>query len=298
MNWDDLKFFLAIARTGSLTAASDVLKSSPATVSRRLDQLEHALGIKLFSRHQTGYALTDEGAAMMDRAEAAEHAMTRIERAAIGRTIDATGHVRLATAENIANHIIIPALPEFHALHPNITLEIHTGITSLNLTRREADIALRLARPTQGHVAVKKVGVQGYALYGSKDYIASLPGEGAKCTKQARYIGWAEEFSTLPMRNWLGAVAPSRPPILITHSLYAQVVAARAGLGLAILPCFLGDPDPDLEKIPSSVDEQTQEIWLVTHQDLRSSRRVSAVGDFLTNLIQRNSALFSGQQDA
>jgi DNA-binding transcriptional LysR family regulator len=232
---------------------------------------------------------------MMDKAEAAEDAFLTVERQAEGHTLAASGHVRLATAENIANHVIIPALPGFRAQYPNITLEIHTGVTSLNLTRREADIALRLSRPRQGNVSIRKIGEQAYALYGATAYVETLPRTGAKLFKAAEYIGWAEEYGNLAMKEWLEDVAPAHQPILVTHSLFAQLMAAKSGLGLALLPCFLGDAEPGLKRLKSSVDGKTQEIWLVTHQDLKNSRRVSAVADFLTRLVHRNANLFGGK---
>lgn len=295
LNWSDLKYFLAVARTGSLTAASELLNSSPATVSRRLSELEADLGIKLFSRHASGYLLTDDGSGLVDRAEAAESAMIRVERAAAGRSAAASGQVRVATAENIANYLIIPALSEFNAQFPEVVLEIHTGVRSVNLTRREADIALTMRRPRQGNVLVKKIGELGYGVYGTKDLAARFSKNPADVGAHADYIGWAEEYGHLDIAEWAKELFKQRAPSFVTHSLRGQLIGAKEGLGLAILPCLLGASEPSLIEVKGAMKRRSQDIWLVTHKDLRHSMRVVAVFEFLEQLIRNHAKALSGK---
>jgi DNA-binding transcriptional LysR family regulator len=159
MEWDDFRNFLAVARSGSLSGAARALDTSAATVGRRIAALEKRLAARLFDRGQTGYALTESGEAIRLKAEEVEEAVLALERAALGRDLRAGGKVRLATAEDIASFVIAPMLAQFHRTYPHIVVEMVASWDVVNLTRREADIALRTARPTQGDFVVRHVGV-------------------------------------------------------------------------------------------------------------------------------------------
>ena len=288
MDWDDLRFFLAVARARGLTGAAAKLRSSQSTIGRRIASLEQSLGAKLFVHHQTGYFLTDEGEALLARAEQVETAVEGLETEAIGRGGGTFGTVRLATAENLATHIVIPALPRFQAEHPGIALEIATGIGSIGLSHREADLALRLARPSHGNLTIRKLGAQAYALYGAKAYVEaaarSAPKEGGRFAGH-RFILWDETLAYLPMAQWLTRVNEGGQPGLTTTSLQTQLAAVRAGLGLGVLPCFLADPEADLVRMLSPDEVLSQDIWLVMHPDLSGTARVQAVAQFLIRLI-------------
>lgn len=297
MEWDDLRFFLAVARTGSLSGASEVLRVSPSTVSRRLSQLEHALKASLFAHHQTGYILTDDGVDLLAHAEQVETSVNSLEMNIAGRDRQPEGLVKLATAENLANHVIIPALAEFRAAFPKITLEISTGIGSVSLSRREADLAVRLQRPTQGNVTIRKLGIQSFGLYGSRSYLqAREKFESPARFNEDEFIAWGEEYSHLPMAAWIERRLAGKAPSLITHSLYAQAIAAQSGIGLAVLPCFLGDTTPGLQRLAFEGDMIEQEIWLVTHRNLAASARVKSVSEFLAKLFSQKRDLLTGSK--
>src|SRR3954451_23621077 len=170
MEWDEVRNFLAVARSGSLSGAARSLDSSAATAGRRIAALEKRLGARLFDRGQTGYALTESGEAIRLKAEEVEEAVLALERAALGRDLRAGGKVRLATAEDIASFVIAPMLAQFHRTYPHIVVEMVASWDVVNLTRREADIALRTARPTQGDFVVRHVGVWNCAVYVSPGY--------------------------------------------------------------------------------------------------------------------------------
>jgi DNA-binding transcriptional LysR family regulator len=299
MEWDDLKFFLAVSRCGGLTGAAEKLKVSPSTVSRRLVALEERISATLFVHHQTGYMLTEEGRLLVVHAERVEESVLELERAVANRDREPVGHVKLATAENIANFIIIPALAALHKRYPRITLEIVTGISSVNLAKQEADIALRLTRPESGNINVKKLGVQNFGLYASKDYLAEIRRRGIEPdTDSLDIITWAEGFSNLPMAAWARTFLAGREPRLQTSSLFAQLVAARAGIGAALLPCFMAEPDPSLERLGVDRGVVAQDLWLVIHRDLAGSAKVRACADFLEQLVVSHRALFEGAKSA
>lgn len=289
-DWDDLRVFLAVAREGTLSGAAARLRLGVATVSRRIERLEAALGATLFSRHQSGYRLTDEGAALLARAEAMEAAAAALapDRA------DVSGTVRLASAETLANDLVIPSLPELFARHPGLVVEITTAVASVNLHRRDADLALRMVRPERGNVTVRRVGRLGFALFGAPEHVAARrPGA---LREDDRLIGWDEAARSLPAARWVERAMRDRPPALTTTTLAGQLAAARAGLGLAVLPRFLG-----VEAGLAALDLELgldQPIWLAVHADLAASARVRALADHLAELVRRQDArLRTGRQD-
>lgn len=282
--WDDARVFLAIARSGTLSGAALALDMGIATVSRRLDRLESALGLPLFSRHQHGYRLTDDGDALLARAEALEHAGHAFGEAGQQQG-QVAGCVRLATADNLANPLIIPSLARLFAIHPDLRVELVTGVQTVNLHRRDADLAVRMVKPDAGNVTIKRLGTLGFGLYGASSYVDSRhPGTDAASFDEDAFIGWGESHGHLPAAKWIARMLRGRPCRVETNTLSAQLAAATAGLGLAVLPHYLAKETDLVCLLPElGVD---QPIWLVIHTDLAHSRRVRAVADHLIQLFE------------
>lgn len=295
LNLDDAPVFLAIARTGTLTSAAKQLGTGIATVSRKIERLERALGVPLFARHQSGYKLTDEGEALLPRAEALEEAAQKF-RINAALEAEAIGHVRLATAENLANEIIIPSLVGLLNAHPGLTVEILTDISTSNLHRRDADLAVRMVRPERGNLTVQRIGTLGYGLYGSKDYLDCRSDSDPNPMSEDRYIGWSERQQMLPAAEWLERQLKGDAPTIVTSSLMGQVAAAKAGFGLAVLPHFLA-AGSGLEPISLDIGLD-QPIWLVVHSDLVASYRIRVVADHLAAVISKNDDRLTGRGDA
>ncbi len=293
MNLDDAPVFLAIARTGTLTAAAAQLGTGIATVSRKIERLELALGVPLFARHQSGYTLTDEGEALLPRAEALEEAAQRFRLDAASEA-EAIGHVRVATAENLANDVIIPSLSGLLQTNPGLTIEVLTDITTSNLHRRDADLAVRMVRPERGNLTVRQVGTLGYGLYGSAEYLANRSSHDQSLFADDRFIGWSERQQMLPAAQWLERKMKGDAPAIMTSSLFGQVTAAKSGLGLAILPHFLAAP-AGLKQVAGDIGLD-QPIWLVIHSDLLASHRVRIVADHLAHVIASNDARLRGHR--
>ncbi|HYD31086.1 MAG TPA: LysR family transcriptional regulator [Azospirillaceae bacterium] len=256
MDWDDLRYFLAVVRTGNLVDSAKLLKASPSTVSRRLALLERSLGVTLFVRDPSGHRLTDEGRALVTRTEPAEDILNRAA-AEIGGLANAEfGEVRLATAEGFTNLLILPNLPAFHHDHPGIRLQITTSVHTIGLSRREADIALRLTRPEKGNLTVRKVGLLGHAFYAAPAYLARRPFDPDRGgSADHTFIGWDEEFSHLPIVRWLYERMKGARPVIDLGSLAQHATAARAGLGVALLPCFVGDSEPGLARATDPIKD-------------------------------------------
>ncbi len=287
MQWDDLKYFLAVARCGSLRKAASHLKTSAATVGRRIVDLETRLAAHLFDRSQVGYMLTESGEAIYRKAEEVEEAVLSVEREALGRDLRATGKVRLATVDDIAELIIVPRLAGFHRRFPGISLELVAQQGLTNLTRREADVALRTVRPDHGDYVIRQAGWWSLGLYAAKGYVKTKRlRRGISDLSQVDIITWTEECAHLRGGSWLAKHAPLSPIALATNSRRIQHAACRAGMGAAILPSWIADRDPNLVCLLPPKKVMTVELWLVTHRDLLRTARVRVVVDFLADLCR------------
>lgn len=287
-NWDDTRIFLAIARAGTLSGAAEAMEMGIATISRRLDRLEQSLSVPLFSRHQSGYRLTDDGEALVEQAEALEYAgLAFAEKAKLQGNV--AGLVRLATSDNLATHFILPSLEGLMNTYPELRVEVLSGVQSLNLHRRDADLAIRMVKPDSGNLTLKRLGTVGFGLYGSDAYLKKVPGGPAGLSlPNAHYVGWPESHQHLPAARWITRMLRGRPCRLEANTLAAQVSAVLAGLGLGVLPHFMArqnglrcvNPDPGVD----------QALWLLMHSDLAGSRRVRVVADHLIALFNEHKA--------
>jgi len=285
MEWDDLKSFLAVARLGSLSEAGRLLKTSAATVGRRISSLEKALSIQLFDRSPNGYTLTDYGRALSLKAQQAEDAMLSVERAALGRDVRTVGKVRVATTEDIGTLVVAPALPQFHEAFPGIQLELIAGQGVVNLTRREADIALRPVRATKGNYVIRQVGWWECALYAAKTYVAAHKLEPGKKDWLSRVsiIRWTDEGMNLLGGPWLAEHARGSTIALTSNTRRIHLAACRAGVGVAVLPCIAAEHDPALVRLLPPREVASIPLWLLAHRDLARTARVKAVMTFLAD---------------
>ncbi|EKZ6369794.1 TPA: LysR family transcriptional regulator [Klebsiella aerogenes] len=278
-NWDDTRIFLAVARSGTLSGAAETMDMGIATLSRRLDRLEKSLAVPLFSRHQSGYRLTDDGEALLARAEALEHAGL-----AFGETArlqgNVAGLVRLATSDNLAAHFILPSLNGLMEKYPDLQVEVLSGVQSVNLHRRDADLAIRMVKPESGNLTLKRLGKVGFGLYSAD---TGLAGSTDVAFNHAQYIGWPESHQHLPAARWITRTLRGRPCRVEANTLLAQLSAVSAGLGLGVLPHFMARKN-GLQCVNADIGVD-QTLWLVMHSDLAHSRRVRVVADHLIALF-------------
>jgi len=296
MDWNDLRHFLVVARTGSLSAATRELHVSQATLGRRIQALEAALGVVLFERLNTGYVLTSAGREIQARAEAAEAAVLAVARGADGGRSTLQGSVRLATGEALASHLIAPHLVQFQSKYPALRLEFVTGIRAVSLSRREADLALRLIRPDRGDHVRRKVGTVGFGLYTGSVLVERCP-DILQDPWTADLIGWDESMRDIPVAGW--AEKHARAKLVATAtSMNVQLALARAGLGAAILPCFVADAIPELVRLVGPAEIGSLDLWLVAHRDLSRAPRVRAVLDFVADLCSREATRLRGAENS
>lgn len=288
MDWGDLKHFLAVARCGSLTGAAADLKTTAATVGRKIEGLETQLGIRLFDRTQAGYTLTKAGENIRGKAEEVEDAALALERTALGHDLLPVGRVRVTTSPEMATLLIAPKLASFRKRYPDIVLEVVAAGEVFNLTRREADVALRTIRPEHGDFIIRRAGTWNYGLYASKSYAdAHALRPGSVDFSTIDIITATEERSRFMGASWFHNHAPDATVALATNTRRMQYAACKAGVGLAILPSLLGDSDPDLIRLLSPDQVISERLWLVVHRDLRRTVRVRAVLEFLAALVPK-----------
>lgn len=288
MNWDDIRIFLAVVRKGSLTAAGIDVCMSASSVGRHIDELEHRLGAALFLRSQAGYAISDIGLEILADAERAESSVIDIIRKASSSTERLIGTVRVALPENFATHLILPKISQFIEKYPAISLEFVTNVRLANLTRREADIALRLIRPEIGSLVVSRIAQMATALYASSEYLAQNPFDPARRGKGYCVVGWDEMFEQLKASTWLNERLPQAKITIRTTTLQSQLAACIGGAGLSVLPCFMADLASNLICVMPPQEVFTQNIWLTMHHDLSKLLRVRAVANFLQETMQHN----------
>jgi len=288
VEWDDLRHFLAVARTGSLTDAARALKSSAATVGRHVDALEDKLGAQLFERRSTGYVLTETGTVVLAKAEEAEEAVLSLERETIGADLRLAGRVRVATTEDLATMVVVPALPGFCSSNPLISIELLARVDLSNLTRRDADLALRTVRPDKGDLLMRRVGAVDLAVYASTGYaMARQLGDGSVDFGKVEVVSWIDEMANLRGGAWLAEHAAASRISLRVNTTRLLFDASRAGMGLAILPCFAADGDQGLVCVVPPEQVLSIDAWLVMHRDLARTARVRAVADFIVSLGPR-----------
>ena len=285
--WDDLRYFLAVARTGNCSRAAARLRVNQSTVSRRIAALEKELNASLFERIPKGLVLRPDGERLFREAEAMEELALQVTRSFTGRSHQPEGTVRVATIEEIATLFLVPALPEFHKRWPGIKIRLVTGTKTLNLAKGEADVSLRLARPTHGDLHARKVGGFGYGVYAARTYLATLDEERLGDLGSLDWILVEDHHPSQLESRWLKRHLPNIDPILKCNGLKTQMAAVSAGLGVSLLPRPMSKLDPELIRLPVDTGEIRRDIWLVVHRDLRKAAMIQAVMDFLASAINR-----------
>ena len=291
-DWNDLRYFIAVAREGSTLAAAKVLRTSQTTVARRVAALEQSLGVTLFDKRQAGYALTTAGSELLDRAKKVELSAEAFADAASAGARDLTGSVRITSEEIYALSLISPLLPELHQQHPDIIVEVDTTSVLRDLGAGEADIALRSSSNEQPAGLVgRRLGIDDWTLYCSKDY-ADRHGRPTtvKDLKRHAIVGGGGAKLWQHYQAWLKSLDLEDRVAMHHASSSGLLSAIRSGFGVAVLPCIVGDADPDLIRCIPPRTDHGRVLWLLTHERVRRTPRVRAVIDFLYEGLRRHIA--------
>lgn len=292
LRWDDLRLFLAVARSGGLAPATSSTDVSPATLGRRMLSLEGCLGATLFERHPEGYALTPEGEELIRYAETLEQGAFDIER---WRTeMDTRPTVRIAagawTSTFISRHVAAIAKPE-----EQVNMEILTDAAVLDLSYREANLGIRNRRPYRTSLSGHRLGLVAFAIYGTACYVNTHPN--ALNENRYEYCDWvalSPAGKAVPSSTWLEGHL--NRPAKFRCSMPAPLLDATiAGFGLCVLPCFIGDAESRLVRVSDTIDVLSHEQWLVCHSDNSDNVWIQRISKRLRKLFQENKRLFSGQ---
>ncbi|HSH43209.1 MAG TPA: LysR family transcriptional regulator [Arenicellales bacterium] len=290
--WDDLRTILAIARAQSLSGAARHLGVSHATVFRRLGAIEERLGVKLFERSRSGYAPTPAGEDVVEAAKRMDTEVTNIERRVAGRDLLPSGTVRVTTTDVLLDGVLSPVFAEFRRSHPEIFLEVAVSNVLFSLSKREADVAIRPTRSPPENLVGRRIGSLAQAVYGSA---FRYPGTGhAPGLDDVEWVGPDERMAYVQLETWMKTRVPDERCRYRVDTLQGMRAGVRDGLGVAVLPCYLGDSDGRLVRLSGVIPELATDLWLLTHPDLRRVARIRAFTEFVANSVRGMERTLSG----
>ncbi len=291
MDWDDVRYFLAAARGGSVRAAAKRLGVNHATVLRRIAQLEDRLGTQMFDRLPSGYRLTEAGEEVLEFAGQMEASSLQLETRVFGRDQSVRGLLRVTLPPPLAAHLLMPDLSDFVRLHPGIEMEILSSGALANLTNREADVAIRVVYDRET-LPPNLYGLKGPPLYGGFYMSGAQLAEWRAGGTDPRWIG----ISGQGVPDWTraGELRTTGTPFWTTD-FAAQIAAVRQGIGITAIPCFVGDTDPLLERVPDTDLQLYGPVWLLTQGETRKTKRVRLFTEFLYRRLDAYAPLLAGQ---
>lgn len=295
-DWDDLRFFLAVARSGRLTAAARRLGADHATVSRRITSLEESLKAKLFERRPQGYALTGHGEQLLAKAESMETEALAIQSEIGGADMALSGTVRIGAPDGFGSTFLAPRFAGFAKAYPGLELQLIAMPRLLSLSKREADVAITLAPPKEGKVVARKLCDYRLGLYASQDYLDAMPPIAApEDLFSHRIVGYIDDLIFTPELDYLDEVAKGLRAQIQSSSVLAQMNAVAAGAGIGVIHHFMAVDEPRLVPVLAESVSITRSFWLLVHADLKDVARVRAVVDFIVRESKANRALLMGE---
>lgn len=292
-DWNDLKFFLSIARTGKLTTAARQLDVDHTTVSRRIAALEDNLKATLFERSPQGYKLTQAGERLMGHAEFIETAAQQASSEISEADLDLTGSIRIGAPDGFGSIFLAPRLWNLCRQHPGLDVDLVAMPRQFSLSKREADMAVVLTRPSAGRLKARKLTDYVLGLFASPDYLARRPAIAKPGDlKGHRLIGYIEDLIYTPELDYLPLIEKDLKANFASTNLIAQLNATRAGAGVCVLPYFITAGMPDLVPVLPAEVRIERTFWLITHADLAGMLRIRVTSDFIAEEVQKARALF------
>jgi DNA-binding transcriptional LysR family regulator len=287
IDWNNIRYFLAAARTHSLSAASRALDSNQPTVGRHIDALEAQLGVRLFQRHSTGLTLTEDGQRLLASAELMEEGAAVMLRASQRDPTTLAGTVRIAAPEGLGVSVLTPGLPDLYQRYPLLDIVLEPSAASADLKRGQADIALRLYRPTSVDLVSRRLCEMGFGLYASTDYLErSGSPESVGSLHQHAFIAYGDELGSQEENCWLEELMGRGRCLFRSDNTLARLSAVSAGVGIAVMPHLLMATQINCVRILPQLAAPSRTIWLVVHGDLRHVARIRVVMDFIGELFQ------------
>lgn len=288
VDWQDVRVFLALGRYRSLSAAARALQVNHATIARRIQSLEHSMGEKLVERRPDGYVLTPAGEVALQAATGMEAAAQALTRAAHGEGEDLRGLVRINAPPALAHAFLAAQLAKVTVAHPGLDIDLATDLHSISLSRRQADIAVRLGRPGDGDLIARPAGKMAFGFYGTRQHCADVE-QGLPPV----FISFDEQHAGMPESNWLVQQFPRARFAFRAENQVLQATAARAGAGIALLPHYIGRQVPELQPCPLAPLPPAREIFVLIRGQDRHAAPIRAVVQHLLDVFGENRALFA-----
>lgn len=287
LDWDDVRYFLAVQRAGTLTRAGAALQLNPTTVGRRLNQFEEVLSARLFDRTPEGFVLTEAGSRLLPTAERIEREFLALERDVAGEDQSLSGVVHLTATEMLATRFIVPHLTKFHADYPDLELQLSCTNRTVNLARREADVSLRLSRPREENLVIRRLARIEMGLYGARGYLERVgePADPERSLAGMQLILFADTRAFGLENAWFAPRLEGACVVMRSDSVSSIYSATVNGAGLALLPRSVADRDTRLTRLRTASAPEPREIWQSVHRDLQHSARVRAVLKFLEEIV-------------
>ncbi|HEY0686542.1 MAG TPA: LysR family transcriptional regulator [Steroidobacter sp.] len=296
LSWDDLRIVKAIGEAGTLARAAAAMGANPSTVFRRLAQVEQLLGLRLFERRRDGYGATAIGAEVIALAQRMETDIVGLTNRISGLKQDVSGELRITASDSLAFHLVTPIVGEFLSVYPNVRFHMCIGNTAANLARGETDVAIRATQKPPENMVGRKVAVIAWAAYGRRIEFVNRSGAVGEL-KDRRWVSYSDELADLKAARFLSARVEASHISYRANSVQGVAAAIGAGLGIGYLPCMLGDLIPSLMRIEPIDASLADELWLLTHPELKRSRRVRVFIDFFAAAVDRQRAFIAGIGD-
>ncbi|MEP4799152.1 LysR family transcriptional regulator [Saccharospirillum sp.] len=290
MHWDDFETVLAIAESGSLSGAARRMQVNHATVFRRLGEIEKRLGVMLFERSRSGYFPTPSGEELAETARQMESFVLQAERRIVGRDLQPTGAVWVTTTDSMMAGLLAPLFGEFRQHYPGVTLDIAVSNQLFNLTKREADVAIRPSNAPPEHLIGRKLADIGMAVYGQNRQIDT----DAFDLHQLPWVGPGSRLFDEPMRLWMAEQGYDKQCAFRVDTLIGMLSSVKAGVGVSVLPCYLADGEPELVQLSDPIPQLSYGLWFLMHPDLRGVSRIQSLMDFMTGAVREQTARLAG----
>jgi DNA-binding transcriptional LysR family regulator len=293
MNWDDLRYVLAVSCAAGLNAAARDLKINPSSLYRRLQALERRMGVRLFERLRSGYRLTIAGEELSEAAARIENEALTVERRLLGTDVRMQGSIRISTSEVLAVHMLADHLMEFRTVYPDVSLDVTLSNHHVDLSRRDADIVIRASSAPPEHLVGRSVGHVNFAAYATPAYLDAR-GRG-RPLPEYDWIGYEGQLAQLSQARWMTEKIPNERVMVRFDGISAVHATALRGIACASLPCFVADRDPLLERLPGTYGVADAQMWVLTHPDLRRSARIRACLQFFGSRLGADMAKMTGR---
>jgi DNA-binding transcriptional LysR family regulator len=294
VSWDDFRLVKAISDTGSLAGAGDALGLNHSTVFRRLNALETELGSRIFERARNGYMATPAGEEMVSLAARMQEDVIDFERRVAGRDVKPSGELRVTTNDSLVAHLMTPMFGTFCRQFPEISLDVVIENRALNLSRRDADVAIRATADPPETLVGRRIASIGWCVYAHKDMAVPVRIEAGDLHEMC-WIGFGDAISGVGPARWLSQSLPQARIMYRLNTVLGMSQAVEAGLGIGFLPCFIGDRSAALQRIIAKPMLFDGGLWLLTHPDLKNAARVRVFTDFIGKELSRHKALLEGQ---